>query len=339
MNYHKLPKIELHLHLDCSLSFELVAQLSPGITHSEYLHRFVAPNKCDDLADYIKRAVAAIALMQTQENLRLVIEDLFRQLSEDRVIYAELRFAPLEHIREGLSPVQVVEAIEQAVDDYSSTFGITAGIILCTLRHYSATQSMDTVKLVEHFRGSKVVGFDIAADEAGFPITNHISAFRYAFEHGLNCTAHAGEACGPESVWESMEQFRPKRIGHGVRSAEDPELLQFLKERDIHLEVCPTSNVQTNVFPTIYHHNVHQILNSGVSMGINTDCRTISDVTLTSEYQLLQDVFGWSQSQFFRCNCEAARHAFTEEEVKKQLLMELTTHYRPATDRNEPNRD
>ena len=237
--YHALPKVELHLHLDCSLSFDLVKRFIPGISPETYRESFVAPAKCPDLADYIKRAAAAIELMQTRKNLALVVEDLFQQLQSDNVIYAELRFAPFEHIRLGLTAQEVVDVINQSVETCIQRTGIEAGIILCTLRHYSATNSMETVKLVEKFTGTRVVGFDIASDEAGYPIDNHVEAFAYAFEKGISCTAHAGEAKGAESVWETLEHFKPRRIGHGVRSAEDKRLLGFLKSHKIHLEVCP----------------------------------------------------------------------------------------------------
>lgn len=324
MRLKDLPKVELHLHLDCSLSYELVSRLKPGTSMATYRELFVAPPKCHDLADYILRAISAIELMQTEENLRLTVLDLFEQLLADHVIYAEMRFAPMEHLRKGLTPAQVVAAVNRAVEESIQSTGIQAGVILCTLRHYSKEQSMETVQLVKQFRGTRVVGFDIASDEAGYPIDNHIDAFQYAREYNLNCTAHAGEACGPESVWETLENFGPTRIGHGVRSGEDTKLLQFLKEKKIHLEVCPTSNVQTGIFPHFRNHNIDRLYNSGISLSVNTDCRTISDATLSGEYNNLQQAFGWSKRHFLRCNQEAITHAFTSNEVKKQLMKKLT---------------
>lgn len=327
MDYSDLPKIELHLHLDCSLSYDVVSKLDPGITKEQFRSTFVAPDKCDDLADYISRSQRPIALMQSRKSLELVVEDLFRQLQADNVIYAEMRFAPLEHTRENLTAVEVVETVNRAVVRQVNKTGIEAGIILCTLRHYSEQQSMDTVKLVEQFQDTRVVGFDIAADEAGYPIDNHISAFQYANRQNLNCTAHAGEARGAESMWETLQEFKPSRIGHGVRSIEDPELMEFLKEQDIHLEVCPTSNIQTDVFDTITDHPVDRLFRSKVSLSINTDGRTISDVTLTDEYQTLERVFDWRLDQLKKCNLEAVRHAFTTEVVKDRLRRQIEKAY------------
>jgi len=327
MAFSELPKVELHLHLDCSLSFDVVRQLDPQISEEEYREQFIAPDKCRDLADYISRSESAVALMQDREALQLVTKDLFTQLEADGVIYAEIRFAPLLHTRKDLSPEEVVTVVNNTVDEQAKATGIEAGIILCTLRHYSDDQSMETAKLVEQFSGSRVVGFDIAADEAGFPIDNHIPAFEYANKQGLNCTAHAGEACGAESVWETIKHFNPSRIGHGVRSAEDDELLDYLREHNIHLEVCPTSNVQTNVFETIHDHSIDMLYKKGISLSVNTDTRTISNVTLNEEYQTLSDIFAWDVDQLYRCNIEAVDHAFTDDTTKEKLRRVIREAY------------
>ncbi|NUO02316.1 MAG: adenosine deaminase [Saprospiraceae bacterium] len=319
MDYSTFPKIELHLHLDCSLSYHVVQQLAPGISYESYLESFVAPPKCTDLADYLTRAVKGFELMQTKEALRLVTLDLCDQLQADHVAYAEIRFAPLLHLQNGLTPTEVVQTVNDALAEGMAKTGLIAGLILCTLRHFSEAQSMETVELVAEFKGTHVVGFDIAADEAGFPIDNHVKAFAFAKEKGLHTTAHAGEAKGAESVWETLQNFRPSRIGHGVRSVEDPRLLDFLKQQSIHLEVCPTSNVQTNVVETIKDHPADAIYRSGVSMSVNTDCRTVSNVTLTHEYHVLQQEFNWHKAHFLTCNLEAIDHAFAPEEKKEAL--------------------
>jgi adenosine deaminase len=172
-----------------------------------------------------------------------------------------------------------------------------------------------------------VAGFDIAADEAGFPITNHIKAFEFARANGIHCTAHAGEARGADSVWETMKHFHPSRIGHGVRSAEDKKLLEFLKQENIHLEVCPTSNVQTNVYDKIEDHTADTIYKSGVSMSISTDCRTISDTTLTNEYGIMEKIFNWNKEHFLKCNLEAIEHSFTTADKKQKLKAKIVAGF------------
>jgi adenosine deaminase len=327
MDYSTLPKVELHLHLDCSLSYDVVAAIKPSVTPEEYREKFIAPPKCIDLADYLTRAFHAVEHIQTEEQLRLVTLDLFDQLKADNVIYAEIRFGPILHTQKGLSPEQVVKAVIDATEEGVSRTGVQAGLIFSTLRNYTEEQSMQTVELVREFGGpgTRVFGFDIAADEAGYPIDNHIKAFQYAKKHGISRTAHAGEARGADSVWETLRHFEPSRIGHGVRSAEDPELLVHLRDQRIHLEVCPTSNVQTNVFDRIQDHNADLLYKSGVSLGINTDTRTISNVTLVDEYGVMEAVFGWGPEQLLKCNLEAVEHAFCPAQWKRDFRNWITT--------------
>ncbi|MEZ4940842.1 MAG: adenosine deaminase [Saprospiraceae bacterium] len=322
MDLSKLPKIELHLHLDCSLSFSFVRQLE-ACSPESYQSRFVAPAKCRDLNEYLQYALSGIAVLQTKTALENATLDLFEQLRADNVIYAEIRFAPLEHRKKGLAGQEVVQVVSKAMQEGSRQTGIQAGLILCTLRNYSEVQSLETATLAAAFKADGVVGFDIAADEAGFSIQNHIAAFHFARTNGIHCTAHAGEACGPESVWESIREFAPQRIGHGVRSVEDPSLVDFLREHKIHLEVCPTSNIQTNVYPGLPDHPIDKLYRSGVSLGINTDARTISNVTLTDEYQKLAQTFHWGKTEFLACNLAAVDHAFTRPEVKAALRQRL----------------
>jgi adenosine deaminase len=318
-----LPKVELHLHLDCSLSYSAVSRLDPSVTRSEYDREFVAPPQCASLADFLTRAPRGFRLMQTREALRLVTADVFEQLAADGVIYAELRFAPLLHLEQGLTPEAVVEEVDRAAEECIAGTGIEARLMLCTLRHYTEEQSLATARLVEQFRGSRVAALDIAGDEAGFPIDAHVAAFRYAAERGLARTAHAGEARGADSVWETLRALTPSRIGHGVRSIEDPALVEHLRRERIHLEVCPSSNVQTRTAATYAEHAVDRLYRAGVPLGINTDTRTITQVTLEQEYARLREHFAWSDAELMACNREALRAAFVEDEVRQRLLARL----------------
>ncbi len=327
MDVKQLPKVELHLHLDCGLSYKVVSRLDASVSHERYLREFVAPAKCSNLADFLTRAVKGYKLMQTKEAIRLVVEDMFEQLAASNILYAEARFAPLQHLEMGLTPLEVVATANAAFEKCVQSFGIEARLILCTLRHYSEAQSLETVYLAEQFRDTMVAGFDIAADEAGFPIDNHISAFQYAHEKNLFVTAHAGEAKGAESLWETLKHFKPTRIGHGVRSIEDPLLVQHLKAHNIHLEVCPSCNVQINIFDTYQDHPVDKLYREGVSLNINTDAPTIVDITLETEYQKMAAVFGWTATDFYNCNVQALQAAFIPQPMKEALLVKLKAGY------------
>ena len=323
-----LPKVELHIHLDCSLSYQVVRTISPDITFQIYQSDFIAPEKCKSLSDFLSCAASAIGLMQTREHLQLVVRDLFDQLASENVIYAEIRFAPLLHTSGGLQPEEIVESVADAVVRCIEETGVRAGIILCTLRHYSEKQSMETVKLVRQCMSSlPLVGFDLAADEAGFPIEAHKKAFLYAIRHDIPRTAHAGEARGPASIWETLEHLQPARIGHGVRCIEDPKLVEHIAASQIHLEVCPSCNIQTNIFDTYCDHPVDVLYRSGVSLGINTDARTLVNMSLSQEYQTLIDVFNWSVTDLLQCNMNAVDHSFADQEEKKILKDILRSAY------------
>lgn len=323
-----LPKIELHLHLDCSLSYDVVKKLRPQILEKEYHEKFIAPEKCINLSDFLKCAVSGIDLMQTEAELREVVIDLFKQLKKDNVIYAEIRFAPLQHLEKGLIAEEVVEIVADAVRDCINLTRIRAKIILCTLRHYNENQSLQTVTLVERFIGStNIVGFDIAADEAGYSIEAHRKAFEYAIKKDVPRTAHAGEARGADSVWETLRYFSPQRIGHGVRSVEDKKLIEFLIKNKIHLEICPTCNIQTNVFTEYRDHPIDILYNSGISVGINTDARSLVNVSLTDEYLKLVNIFGWGIKHFYDCNINALSSAFISKSDKEQLESVIHSTY------------
>ena len=321
-----LPKVELHVHLDCCLSFKGLSRIDPTISESFYKKKFIGTS-CSCLKDYIRCADTALEYMQTKEQLEIVIEDLFDQLVNDNVIYAEIRFAPLLHLKKGLSSKNVVEIVSNKTKIESEKSGIEVGLILCTLRHFSVDQSLQTVKLVKDFSNKNVVGFDIAADEAGFPIDNHLKSFQFARDNNIFCTAHAGEALGADSVTNTLKYLKPNRIGHGVRCIEDNSLIEKIKKENIHLEICVTSNMVTKVFNDLKDHPVDFLLNKGISLSINTDGRTISDTTLNKEYVLLNKEFNWLKNKFLEVNINAMKASFSSNEVKNKIISILNQNY------------
>jgi len=318
-----MGKVELHLHLDCTASYAAVKTLSPETTFADYRRDFVVPAKCASLADFLTRPPRMVALMQSPHALRLITEDLFDQLSRDGVVYAEVRFAPYLHTEAGMGVEEVVAAVERSAGAAAAATGIESRLILCTLRHFSAVQSRRTAELVREFAGSLVAGLDLAGDEAGFPLDAHEAAFRYAVDHGLARTAHAGEASGPASVWETLRRLQPTRLGHGVRSIEDEALVRYLKENSIHLEVCPSSNVMTSVVERYEDHPVDRLHRAGVPLSISTDGRAMLDLTLSLEYERLRSSFGWQEKEFHHCNRAALAAAFAPQDVKRRVAVRL----------------
>lgn len=315
----KMPKVELHSHLDCTLSFNVVSQLAPGTTEREYWENYVAPAQCLSLANYLEYTRNGVQLQQSQRALQLVVQDLFRQLASENIIYTEIRFAPLLHTAKGLSVETVVETVEAACDKAVAENNIEAQLILCTLRHFSKAESMLTAELAHTFAGTRIVAFDIAGDEAGFSLQEHEAAFRFALKRGIPITAHAGEALGPESVWQTLHTCQPARIGHGIHSINDPKLIDELRRRHIHLEICPICNVQTGATASLETHPVNRLFDEGLSIGINTDTRGITNTTLTKEYENLAHVFGWTPHHFKVCNHHALEASFLPAEKKARL--------------------
>lgn len=331
MNFSYLPKVELHMHLDCSLSYRAVRRLRPGISEEEYHREYVAPLPCTNLKQFLDRTVRSVQLLQTEEALRISVEDVMRQLAEDNVIYGEMRFGPLLHLENGLKTERVVEIVDRTTEEMIRQTGVEARLILCTLRHYMAEQSMQVAKLVNDFRGSRVVALDVAGDEAGCPLAPHVAAFRYATEHGLHKTAHAGEARGPESVWEVLESLAPARIGHGVRSIEDDNLVKHLRDKGIHLEVCPSSNVQiVESIESWPEHPIDRLYRADVRLNVNTDTRAVTPTDLSKEYEGMNKHFGWTRTEFLHSNLAAIQAAFVEDETKAKIAERLTSAYAQA---------
>lgn len=320
--YRQLPKIELHVHLDTSLSLKNVQGLKPGLTPEAYHRDYVAPQHCRDLADFLRYPEKAIALLQTTENLHLALNQLIREMAEDGVIYAEIRFAPMLHTDQGLSPKEVVGTLCRAALEAEVETGVVTRLLICTLRHFTAEQSLATAQLALDFHDQVVVGLDLAADE-GIPLDAHIPAFRYARDNHLPCTAHAGEARGPASVRETLDLLKPSRIGHGVRSIEDSELVTYLKQQRMHLEVCPSSNLQTGIFSKITDHSIDKLYRQGVSLSINTDGRGLTQTTLSREYQLIAEAFGWTEEDFLKTNRKALEASFLSLALKEGISKRL----------------
>jgi adenosine deaminase len=315
-----LPKVELHLHLDVSISHRVAARLVTGLSPEAYAERLRGPGRYDTLAAFLANTRTQVELLQTPAALELLTEDLISGLAVEGVVHAEIRFAPLLHTEQGMAPEDAVEAVLEAVHAATAGAEIGIGVILCTLRHFTAEESIRTARLAARFHGQGVVGFDLAGDEAGFPLATHLPAFSIADDAGVPFTVHAGEGAGTDSVREVLDTLAPPRIGHGVRSIEDPALVERLAAAGTHLEVCPTCNVQLGVFPSLGAHSIDALYRQGVSLGISTDNRTTTPTTLLDEYTAVATTFGWQPADFTAVNEMAAAVIFAPDDDRKGLV-------------------
>lgn len=321
----RMPKIDLHCHLDGSMRPETMLDIArkenvvlPRSTAHE-LRDYMRADNVTSLEDYLARFDATISVLQTSEALERSAYELVEDAHSDGVRYIEVRNAPRLNTRRGLSLDEVMDATLRGLARGEAEFGTTARFICCSLRHWSPAVSLEMAELAVRYMDRGVVGFDLAGGEAGHPAGEHAVAYLYAREHFLDVTCHAGEGDGPESIEQALFLCGAYRIGHGVRAGEDPMLLAFLRDRQIPLELCPTSNVQTHAVRSSAEHPIKRYLDYGVAVTINTDNRLISGITLTDEFVLLTNEMGFTTADLARCVLNGCRAAFLPLPERHQL--------------------
>lgn len=318
-----LPKIELHVHLDTSVRPQTVGELAAqqGIPVPEDLDSaLIAPPICTSLKDYLTRVDLALEVLQTPAALERVAYELVGDMAAENVVYAEIRYAPQLCIRGGLSMQQVIDAVAAGLQAAHTDFGVCTGQIICCLRHDPSALSHEVAQYaIANWAPGKVVGLDLAADEAVYGGIPHRTAFRLARGVGMPCTVHAGEAANAESVREAIEVLGAQRIGHGVRLQQDPSLYAPVRTRHIALEMCPTSNVQTRAVKSLAQHPIDRYLKHDLPVTVNTDGRTTSNTSLTREYTSLVRQFGWGLPELQRVVLTAAACAFVSAEKREDL--------------------
>lgn len=312
MDYKDIPKVELHVHLDGSIRTSTLAKLA-NISLEQARNEAIAPDKCIDLNEYLSRFSLPISVMQTKENLTQIAFELASDMKEENVIYAEVRFAPMQHISV-LSAEEVIDSIIEGLKKVD----IKINLLLCMMRNSDEEENKKVIDLAYAYKNNYVVGIDLAGAEALYKTSTFKKLFEYAKELGVNYTIHAGEADGAESILAAVN-FGTARIGHGVRILEDEQLVKLVKDKKILLEVCPTSNVQTNICHTINEHPIKKLIDKELLVSINTDNRTVSNTDLTHEYQYLKEVFKFTKEDFIKFNINAIDHAFISEEEKNKL--------------------
>lgn len=298
----KLPKAELHCHLDGSLRAWTLLELStakrivlPAATPAT-LASWMRVDDARNLEDYLARFSVTLDVMQEAASIERIAYELVVDAAADGVQYLEARFCPALNTRETLTAEDALRAALKGLARGERETGTVARAIICALRTMPAPHSQEMAELAVAFRDSGVVAFDLAGGEAGNAAELHRDAFAYARLHDLAVTVHAGEGAGPESIRGAVHVCGAHRIGHGTRLYEDASLLGFVRDRRIPLEVCLTSNVQTRVAPTFADHPISQYVAQGLVVTLNTDNRLMSGVTLTDEYARAAEHLGFDIS-------------------------------------------
>jgi adenosine deaminase len=342
-----VPKIALHDHLDGGLRPATVIEEAAKVGHElpatdpEALGRwFFDAADSGSLVRYLETFVHTVAVMQTADSLRRVAREFVEDQAADGVVHAEARWAPEQHTAGGLSLREAIEAVREGLADGVSAAAatgreITAGQIVTGMRHVPEPTT-EIAELAVAYRADSVLGYDIAGAELGFPPERFAASFEYLRRHHFRFTIHAGEADGPGSI-DGAVQLGASRIGHGVRIIEDVasdgtlgELAAYVRDRRIPLELCPSSNLQTGISDTIDSHPFGRLADLGFTVTVNCDNRLMSATTMSREYHLLSDAFGYGLDDLERFTLNAARAAFLPFDAQEQLAQRVRDGFSSA---------
>jgi adenosine deaminase len=362
-----LPKVSLHDHLDGGLRPATIIELAQAVAHTLPSTDPVALGEwfresadSGSLVRYLETFDHTVAVMQTKEGLFRVAKEFVEDLADDGVVYGEVRWAPEQHLRKGLSLDEVVEAVQEGLEagvDAVAESGrdIQVGQLITAMRH--ADRGQEIAELAVRHRNRGAVGFDIAGAEDGFLPSRFKDAFTYLAQHNFPATVHAGEAAGLESIQSALVDGRALRLGHGVRIAEDimvefddedgstgdddgedsiglvtlGDLSSWIRDRGIPLEICPSSNLQTGAIAPfgegIESHPLDMLYQLGFNVTINTDNRLMSGVTLTDEFELLVETFDYDLDDLLELTLNAAEASFLPLEEKEALVEYINDAY------------
>lgn len=321
------PKVELHLHLDGSVRPETAlsfinADKDNNYDIDEVTNMLTVSGKDNSLADYLRKFDLPVNLLQTRNRLVRVSYELVEDLAAENTIYAEIRVAPIQHLKGILSPTEVVEGILEGIRKATKKYDIKIGLLLCAMRHLPQAENDFLINLAEKYKEMGVVGIDLAGDESVYPASNFDSFFKKAKERNIPFTIHAGEAKGPDSIQEAIE-LGATRIGHGIRAYESEKIMDLILDRDICLECCPISNRDTNAIKDFSNYPILHYLNRGIAVTLNSDNRTVSNTNFDKEVEFLRKYLPLTEIDIKKLNINAVKHSFTTDQIKSELLMKL----------------
>ena len=328
--FAKLPKTDLHVHLDGSLRLETIWDMAKkdhidlGADSVEELRQLISPGKTHaSLNDYLKGFEITLKVLQTRENLYRAAYELAEDCAKENVGYFEVRYSPILHTQKGLSLPVILEAVIDGLKAGQRDFGVMSGVIVCGMRNISPEVSLRMAELAVAFKHRGVVGFDLAGAEYNYPARDHLGAFSLILSNNVNVTIHAGEAYGPDSIHQALHYCGAHRIGHGVRLREDGDLLNYVNDHRIPLELCPSSNVQTGAVKNITEHPLKFYLDLSLRVTLNTDNRLITNTTMTDEYWQAYKTFNLSPQNILDLIINGVKSSFMPYEFKKSYLRDV----------------
>jgi len=326
----ELPKTDLHCHLDGSLRLNTILDLAekdkielPSRDPDILRKAVTVTSKNITLPEYIKKFDITLEVLQTPESLTRTAFELAEDCSKENVLYLEVRYSPILHTKRGMTTMESVDAVINGLKQAEEEFKIKTGIIICGIRSISPEISYQLAELAVAFKNRGVVGFDLAGVEENFPAKDHREAFYLILDNNINTTLHAGEDYGPESIHQAVHYCGAHRIGHGVRLKEDGDLLNYITDHRIAMEICMTSNIHTGSVKTYETHPFKFYYDYGLRVTLNTDNRSISDTTLTKEYLLAHKYFNLKIQDFKEIIINGFKSAFLPHRVRTNMIRRI----------------
>ena len=330
-----LPKTDLHCHLDGSLRLKTILDLAeqqkirlPADDEEGLAKAIHQGEVCKNLEDYLVAFDITLSVLQTEEALYRVAYELALDAAEENVRYLEVRYSPALHQQKNLKMTTVIDAVLEGLRVAKRETGIKCGVIVCGIRHINPQTSIRLAELSVAYKNRGVTGFDLAGAEVNFPAKDHKEAFQLILKNNVNCTAHAGEAYGPESIAQAIHYLGAHRIGHGTRLREDGDLLNYVNDHRIPLEVCLSSNVQTGAVPSLASHPLKFYFDYGLRVTINTDNRLITDTNVTKELWLAHSQLGMGLEDLTTLIVSGFKSAFLSFREKQDMLNEVNDEIR-----------
>ncbi len=326
----KIPKTDLHVHLDGSLRISTILDLAKqnGIklpaTEAKELEKLICCNgKCQSLDEYLRAFDITLQVMQDEDSLARIAYELAEDSAAENIKYMEIRYCPALHTKQGLSLEQVNKAVLAGLHQAEEEFDIKTAVIICGLKHLDPATSLELAELAVAFKNKGVVAFDLAGAELGFSALSHKAAIELCQENNLNLTIHAGEAGGAENIKEALHKLGAHRIGHGTHLFEDHDLLNYVNDHRIPLEVCLTSNVDTQAVDKLEDHPFKEYLDRGLQVTLNTDNRLVSNTTLTDEYMKAIEIFDLNFTEVKRIVLNGFNNSFLPYKQKLDLILQI----------------
>ena len=326
----ELPKVELHCHLDGSLRVDTILDLAskqniplPSSNPHNLKKMLSIGQKRMTLEEYISRFDITLSVMQTPDSLSRIAYELIEDVSSENVRYIEVRYSPILHTTRGMTLEEAITSVKDGLKKGEKDFGVKSGIIVCGIRHISPEASLKLADLCVKFKNNGVVGFDLAGAEENFPAKDHREAFYMILNHNINATIHAGEAFGPSSIHQAVHYCGAHRIGHGTRLKEDQDLMNYINNHRITMEVCLTSNWHTYTVRSLKQHPIRYYYDRGIRVTLNTDNRLMSDTTLTKEFCIARDLFNFQLHDFREVTIIAMKAAFLPHLERKEMIKNI----------------